>query len=111
MKYINPRKHNILNSGDVDHSPAKLSKLEQLYAQTVTPKQEADQKAKKKVVLYRTDSSDTSTDSSSSESDDEQDASPQVNFSAEKPDTKPNSKYTAQEWAEYYSMFRITCFI
>merc|ERR1711884_526641 len=37
VKYVNPRKHNILNEEESteQHSPAKLSKLEQLYAQTL----------------------------------------------------------------------------
>merc|ERR1711976_254089 len=33
IKYVNPRKHDILNKSD--DNPAKLSKLEELYAQTV----------------------------------------------------------------------------
>jgi len=113
--YTNPRKHNIiLNSSDHGHSPAKLSKLEQLYAKTFTGEKEKPQILKKKVVLYRTESSDESSESSrsgrsesssSSESEDEEQETriPTARVETEKSGDK--SKFTAQEWAEYYQQW------
>merc|ERR1711972_918286 len=75
VKYVNPRKHNILNEEESteQHSPAKLSKLEQLYAQTLKKEPTTTTTKKNKVVLYKTESSsESSSDSSSSESDNEE---------------------------------------
>ena len=112
--YINPRKHNILNSNiDHGHSPAKLSKLEQLYAKTFTGEKEGPLR-KKKVVLYKTESSDESSsdtsrsgrsESSSSESEDEPEKTRNPTARVENEKSGDKSKFTAQEWAEYYSMF------